>query len=94
MSASVLRAANANDAQARWNIVEHLADGFVDPMDLTTTTGAGVGSDIECHVVALEMIRQTETALDVWRWPRLTTSAMAPDRGMFAARRNTVSERA
>ena len=32
---------------------------------------SGAGSDIERHVLALEMIRQTETAFDGWLWPRL-----------------------
>ena len=68
--ASVLRAADADHLEARRNIVQHLADTFADLVNLTTATRAGAGSDIERHILALEMIRQTETAFDGWLWPR------------------------
>ncbi len=62
-AATIFRATNTDDAQAGRNAVQHLADRLADLMDHSAAAGTGRGFDLERHVLALEMIRQTEPLL-------------------------------
>src|SRR5262245_17160437 len=54
-SAPVARPADSDDAKPSRHMVEHLADGFADPMQLAAAAGARLVFDIELHLLAGQM---------------------------------------
>jgi hypothetical protein len=58
--APVLRASDTDDAEPGWNVVQNLADRLANLVDRAAAARTGLGFNIERHVLALEMVRQTE----------------------------------
>ena len=56
--AAIARPADADDPQPRRHMVEHLADGLADQVQLAAAAGAGLMLDIEPHVLARQVRRQ------------------------------------
>lgn len=56
-SAPVARPADSDDTKPGRHMVEHLADGLADPMQLAAAAGAGMVLDIELHLFAGQMGR-------------------------------------
>ena len=53
--AAVARPANANDPQPCWYVVEHLARGLADQMEIAPTATAGLMIEVEPNIFALKM---------------------------------------
>jgi hypothetical protein len=56
--AAIARPADADDAEPRRNMVEHLADGLADQVQRAATAGAGLMLDIEPDVLPGQVRRQ------------------------------------
>jgi hypothetical protein len=56
-SAPVARSADSDDTKPGRHLVEHLADGLADPMQLAAAAGARLVPDIELHLLAGQMGR-------------------------------------
>jgi len=58
-AAAIARAADADNTKPCRHMIEHLADGLADPVQLAATAGAGLLCKIDPHLLARQVCRHT-----------------------------------